>query len=568
MFNAIKNPRYQKAFFGLFLIFVFFFAMAVWYSPVFFKGYPPSPISTEMTLAKNISQTGVYGFEDKLNIVLPLESIPAEAEISSAGNKLGPYSFAAIFKFAGWPDWDNLIWISLAVSALSLVFFTIAVYSLFGLEAAVIFPFVYILLPSNWQTAVEAAGKYEFAWLYFSLFVLFFFWGRRQKFNWIYLAGSGLFLALSCLAKEAMFIPALIFMIWLFFSGKKKNFLAVLIPLAVTLSILWVPAMMGKSNNNYYWLFVTNNVQKNEIHTDFDFYGHIFPDSYTFHFNKESILEKLKNIDNSQVGLSERFSQIKTSKNMSLREISILERLEVGSSIIVRHAVKYMSIDYMGGPFIFLLMILGLWQLKKTEKKDYYLFVSWLAVTPFLLSYAILVSRNHLMDLSWPIATAVTLGLVAIFPIMKSHFGRPKTAYVCLVLAVLYGLILANHVFWGRIYDQVNTPEIRYLANQVEGISSRDVIAIGQSDLYPSINYITSKSIVLFAPETISGLIEKKELSSVFETFRVKYIMGYSPEMTDLIIANSQAKNIAVWPEKKMTESFDSNKSWILNLVR
>ena len=53
---------------ALFLVFIFVIAFFVWYSPILLKGYAAEPVGYGILLARNYSQTGVFGMEDDLNI--------------------------------------------------------------------------------------------------------------------------------------------------------------------------------------------------------------------------------------------------------------------------------------------------------------------------------------------------------------------------------------------------------------------------------------------------------------------------------------------------------------------
>ena len=86
------------------------------------------------------------------------------------------------------------------------------------------------------------------------------------------------------------------------------------------------------------------------------------------------------------------------------------------------------------------------------------------------------------------------------------------------------------------------------------------------SDLY-YLNYATSKSVVLFTSETIKNLLEKNELSPILEKFKVKYILGYSDELTKAILDQADVVNVASNSLKPVIPEMSRNKGWLMNLI-
>lgn len=576
----MKNKIIKKIFFPLFLIFIFGAAIGIWSSPILFKGYPVALRSLEIVLARNVAQSGTYGSENNLNVVVAPELVKAEANYNSEGNMFSPIFWATIFKIFGWQDWNRLIVISLVINALSLVFFTIAVRFLFGSKVAYVFPFIYILLPSNWQTAAVSLGVYEFSLLFFSLFVLLYFWGSKQKFSHFYLVLSGLFLILSCLAKEVVFLFVPVFFFWLLFYKKKKELLVVFVPFLILLAIFWLPTMMGlKGQNHYRNFFVVNSANETSF-VYYDSFADIYRDAYTFHFDREAVRsrfeEKIKETENKNDGWLYRAALTKLGANNALRGISFIERLIEGSILLSKHVLRFLSIEEIGGPFIFLLMIIGWWQLKKKDTQLHYLLGAWLVAVPFLLGYVVLASRNHLIDLGFAIACLVSFGLISIWSLIKNNGSSSKynkIFFTFVVLLTFYNLFLAGRIFWGRAYDTSNTPEIKYLAEKTNDMSAdigpKNVIAVGCACLQYPLNYLTDKSVVFFHPETIKELVAKQELQSVFDRFGIKYIIGYDKQTSDLIEKNSNVINISDWPNQSTVSLPASyNKMWLLNLIK
>lgn len=569
--------KFPKLIFSSWLFFIFAIAILFWYSPVLFKGYPAQSIDSEgnLTAARNYAQSGVFGSESDLNVVVAPSLAQSQVAQTLLGNKLTIFSYAGIFKALGQLDWDKIILLVIIIHALALVFFSITIFYLFGLKEAIIFSIIYILLPINWQT-VYFIGTYEFAILFFSIFTVLFFCFRNHKYKVPFLILSGLFLALAGLAREAMFLSFPVIFLWLLANKKKKDILLVFIPLIIVLAVSWAPDFL-RGNNEYLKLFVsTNDTNKNQ-HSDFQYYGHLFPDPYTYYFNKESVLKPLQeNIDSDNSSWFYRIGMLKAGANMGIRSVNIIERFIVGTTNFSRQISKFLSLEDIGGPFIFILMLLGLYQLKNKNREIYFLFISLMIAIPLLLSYVVLGRRSHLMDFSWIIAGLVSLGLTSLYPLFKNYYQfnkHLKLFYCFIIILVFYSLILANHVYLGQAYDSTKYMEIRYLADKINTVSrsinDSEVIAVSERGMHPAINYLTNKSVVFFSPNTIAKLIKEGGLQKAFEAFGVKYVIGYDQDLSELITENSQVKNISIWPEKSDLQApLSYNKSWLLNLVK
>lgn len=561
----------------LFLGVAFVIIVSILYSPVLFKGYPAELMGEEMLIAKNCAESGICGYEDDLNVSVASALVAERVNPSSMGNKLGPLSYSVIFRIFGWQSWNMLVLISAIIFAFTAIFFTLTVYSLFGLRVATIFPFVYTLLPFNWSMS-QFLGQYEFALLYFSLFSLFYFWGRKQKFKLFYLVLAGIFLILSSLARDAMLLFLPIFFVWLLWY-RRKEVLYVFIPVISILFIFWLPQMVGVGGqNDYLKLFIAGEENVNR-YTDFHFYGHAYEDPYSFHFDREVSDKKIAEDLNSDRGFTSRANKLKISANMGLRKLSLSERLFVGTTLLPRHISKYFSLEYIGGPLFFLLMFFGWWQMRNRYNNKILsnLLLSWLITVPVLLSYVIIASRGHLVDFGFAIALLISLGLGALFPILRDYLKIKKylllPVYLFVILMAFYSLLLANHIHWGRTYDNTRNPQTMYLAEKINALGEKidhdEVIAVGERNFHPTLTYLTSKSVIFFHPKTLIKLAETGEVAQAFDKFNVKYFIGYTEEVTDLIIKNSDAVNIAIYPSREDTRStMSSNKSWFLNLVK
>ena len=178
------------------------------------------------------------------------------------------------------------------------------------------------------------------------------------------------------------------------------------------------------------------------------------------------------------------------------------------------------------------------------------------------------------MDYGFAIAALIALGLIGLSESISHHYFSEKYfKIICIFLAILtaYGLVVADHTYFGRGYDDKTNAELQYLATKIEDVAvpTDATIAVGIRNGHPMLNYLTGKSVVYFNVGTVRELANENKLQDAFDKFGVKYVAGYDKELSDLIIKNSKVENIADWIDQNDLEvPVGSTKSWLLNLVK
>jgi len=563
----MKSIKNKFLFNGIFLLAIFVLAIIVWYSPALFKGYSTHSLNINALMARNIHLTGLHSAENNLNIILPIDLIKDNGVISIRGNKLTPLLYSKIFDVIGLPEVNSLIFLSIFICALTLIIFTGLILYLFDFKIALTFSLIYIFLPFNWRLPYSL-GVYEIALLFLSLSFLLFFYGLKHKYNYIYLPISGIFLVLAGLSKEALFLIVPFLLLFLWFKKQKKSILYVFIPFIIILAIFWLPDI---SNNSYIKLF-TSDISKEVKSSDLDLY----PDPYTYHFEQKEFLTDLQNkIDNNEIVLMKEMDRIKELKNAGVGKINLFDRTRIGLVIGLRHVFRFVSLEDIGGPFIFLLILLGLYSLRQKNKYLYQFFVYWILSAVFLMSFVVLAVRNHLMDFNWAIALLISLGIIFLVKLISDYFDLKKKKQVFLYITLLFiivdHLVLVNHVAWSKIYDNNNNLMVQAYSQEIEklNIVDKDVIAVNlTTNAMYNLNYLTNKSVVIFRSETVEDLLEKNKLDWAFEQFSVKYILGYSDELSEKIINQTDIINITSDSLEPNIPEISRNKGWLMNLIK
>lgn len=377
---------------------------------------------------------------------------------------------------------------------------------------------------------------------------------------------SGVFLALAALSKEVALVFALVFFIFLAVKKFKRQLIYVFIPFIILLMILWLPSVLS-GQNRYLSLFSTKVDESNLAHL------HIFPDPYTYYFEKNEFLEQFKH---QNLGLVEDLEAVKNLTNFGFEGIGFGGRLKVGGYILLQHLSRFFSLEEFGGPFIALLLVLGLVYLKKRDNFLYKLSFYWLIVSLLVFSFILLVGRSHLIDFIWLLILLVALGLLYLTDIVKKYFNLSSKAGglldAAIIVLVIYHLILVDHVALGERYNDDFVPRSLTYARQIKSLDIKDteVIAIpndfsGQSD---TLNYLTDKSFVIFQSSTLTELLKENKIKQAFDFFGVKYILGYEEDLSRQLAEQAGVIDIADRSLKVNIEEVSSNKSFLMNIIR
>ncbi len=554
-----------------FFVVIFVLSFFIWYSPALLKGDVPYKINESLPLAKNIYQTGLYSLENSQNIFLSSSLIKQEGEISSLGNKFTAYFYAWVFKVVGLLSPQGLILFAILLNALTLVIFSLAVWRLFGLKVSVIFSALYVFMPFVWSS-IYSLGNYEFGVLFVSLFFLFFVLGRDSRYSIFFYSMAGLWLALAAIVKEPFLLLIPIVIVYLWFRSSRKAVWACLVPIILVLAVFYLPNFFDKDSGNVYSLIFFSGGQR--TFSDYNSYGHLYPDPYTYHFDRQNFLaEYNQGIKDS--GFIGSLQLKKVLANLGEARLSIFERLSLGVVLLATHLSYFVSLKEVGGPLILFLMMLGFLYLKGKDKRLSDFFILWVAATVFLLSFVVLVNRSHLRDFSWLLPLLGALGICFLADALKEKIKLPAKAeplfWLVLLGVFVYHLALMDRLNLGRLYEAPESPKIEAAASQLKkmNIPNEKIIALGfSSQGQLAINYLADKSTIIFSPETINRLSREGKLAEAFKKFNVSYAMGFSDELSAVIASSTPVQVISVSSQEEESPRASSLKIFLLNLAK
>lgn len=480
-------------------ILIFFFGM-IKIAPVVYKGYAPSGLHDNLVLSRNLALTGEYKLENKYNVILASSKIKSEGVQSTFGNKLSVYLEAGVFKLFGFSH-SLPFYFSVFLFAMSGVFVFFITYRIFGnYWLAVSVASVDSFMPFVWKGSLMA-GSYEFATFFFFLGLLFYFW--KEKISWSLLFVSGLFFGLSALCRNAFLISSIVLIGYEFYKNKSWQRLALL---AMPFFIIF--GAMGVYNNSYL-------VSADE---SFARYGHLFPDPYTYHFEKQEYLNKaLSSSDPDVIEFMIRYDQ----------KIPFLSKIKVYAWSAFFYAKESLSIINFGGPiFLFLFFVGGLF-LHKDKKEIFYIFSSWLVLLYLGLIFLKTNNWDHFLEIRLVLAIFITYGAWKIGHIIKDHSdnnGIKKIIAIGLMVFLSAQLFYSNKWLFHQDYEISYYPKAIIVADKIKEIKANDddIIAVDHNQNAPfMLNYLTDKSFLYFSPETIDKLEKENKLKEVFKTMGV-----------------------------------------------
>jgi len=499
----------------LIVIILFLLSLVVHFYPVFKKGYSFDPLGGHLILARNFALTGQLEIESEKNIYLSPERIEQEGIYCNWGNKLTPYIYGWVFKIFGFNQ--NLpLYLTLIVWSLSGVILFLIVLRLFNLKVAFVFGLIDIFIPVFVQGSLMA-GFYEWAVLFFSLGLLFYLWPKKEKekSNWLSLVLASLFFGLAALARNVFLFSFIPFIIYDFWQKKSyKRIIIFILPFVILWGIYLVPGYLAGLPNAYL----------SSQDTSFNHYGHLFPDPYTFHFEKEQYLESV--LGDYHVDFSEYFLKYGYP-------VGFMDRLKLYLESVLFYPIEISKINVLGGPLILLLLITGLVYLYRERKGLFKLFVLWGIVWYFLLVIMTTNNWDHFMELRLPLALLIALGVVW----LSGHVKKLPFILACIFLVFHFGL--ANKWMLHEEYNTSKADVINELAvkiDQAQLDKKNDVVAVNIHPVLQGLNYYTDQNVIYFNSQTVERLLEENRLSEAFEQFGVTKIIGFDSDLSHRII--------------------------------
>jgi MFS family permease len=523
----IKN-NYPKWVVSWTMLVIFCLSFIVHFYPVWHKGYSAGLAADNLILARNLNLTGQYKIENEKNVILSSEKISAEGILSNSGNKLTPFIYAQVFNLFGFKK--NLsLYLSLILWSLTTILLFLLVLKLFNFQIALIFGLIDIFIPLTSKGALTS-GFYEWASLLFVIALLFYLF--QKKAGWLNLVLSSLFFGLASLARNAFLLSFLPFLVYEFWKNRSlKRVVVFLLPFVLLWGIYLGLDYLAGQPNRY--------LAQGDIGYD----GHLFPDPYTYHFEKDEYIKNIQNPDGELISFLSKYNY----------PVSLKEQLKSYFYSFKFYLREVFRLVNLGGFLMVFLLILGGSFLYRKKNPLIKLIFIWGLIWFFSLIILKTSNWDHFLEIRFPLILMIALGVTWLLALIKQLKIEKKFKYLWMIaflITLVCHLAEANKWSFHEVYEtspMANLLSLVEAVNQVE-INQDDVIAVGLYQAAPlALNYYTDKNFVYFSPETIKNLLEQNKLEEVFDYFGVRYLVGYSDELTKEL--TNQVNKINIIPD-------------------
>jgi len=513
----------RKKYLIIIIILIFIISIIVRYSPVFHKGYSYRISTTNLVLAKNLSLVNKYSFESDKNVVLSSSLIKKDGVSASTSNKLTPVIYSKIFNTFGL-NTDIPLYVSLFLYGITTILLFLLILKLSNLKIALIFAGIDIFIPFVLSGTIWF-GFYEWAMLFFIIAIFIYLWKNKPS-GWRLLL-SGVFFGLAALARNAFVISFVPFLIYDFYSNvlSKYNWKSIglwIWPVAKRVFIFALPVVLlfgGFMIQDY--LSEQNNTYLDKSNIKFD--SHLFPDPYTYHFDKENFINQIKTTaQGDQINALIAYGYLDDWKvEVKMRVVSLIYYIK-----------NFLRLPTMGGIVSIFFLILGTIFLYKNKRKYFILFVLWGVIWLFCLVGLKTTNVDHFLEIRFPLVILMSLGVYASLKFIWDSNLKTKSKHLLIIgllLVVFFHLIHANRWMFHEQYLYSKTEEKIELLETINKsdleIVSSDVIAVPDKSVF--LNYYTDFNYISFRPATIEKLLKENKLQWAFDQFGVTHIAGF-----------------------------------------
>lgn len=534
--------------------------VCLWQLPVLIAGnaYDVFPL----LLTRNVAEVGTFATTDAIGRFLSTAQIP---EISVLATEDGRMSAYLLSWFAPYIQWQNLVgWsvVASATMALALVFWWLAVAKWFSRNVAWISTCILAFMPLYWRQAVWL-DNYNFAFLFlFASFAAFAY--LRQKSHWLALAASGLCFGLSVASKDAflVFVPWIIFAYgWFYRAHWKQAVLGLGIFFAAVTSMYALPYVGDVLEQGYPSNYNLAHFWPAKAEIREGFYLHLYPDPYTYFFQKDAYDQQLL-ATYEQSGFLQKMRYQKIFINFDVGQPSFVMKLLNGVWLFIGAFPAWFQVQTFGGAVLWLFLLPGMYFFWRAHRKEAWWFIGLVVSSECVMRFVLHYSRDHSMDYAWGFALVAAFGVVE-----AARSSRRAQIFITAVLVVC--LVQANRVVLANSYRHAPTATMLAAAEALQTTPNNAVIAVGVgSSKAEQLAYLSDRTVALFNEATVQNLVESNELQSAFEQYGITHVYGFSDALTPTIL--KQVQDVRVLPtvvDMPLRRSSDS-LNFLLHLIR
>lgn len=514
-------------------------SITVRYWSIYHKGFSYDFATDNLILARNLSFTGESKIFNDKDVVLSSEIVSEKGVAVKTGNELTPILYKLLFNIFGF-DKNISLYCSLFLYGIISVLLFLLVFKLFNVRVALIFSLLEIFSPLIVKESINV-GVYEWAMLFLTIALLIYFWKEKPTLAKLFFVG--LLMTLASLARNSFLIIPIAFTLYEFIKHKSfKRAIVFILPLIIVWSIYLGPGMLKGNSDNIYLSSSENTAGA---------YMHIFPDAYTWHFERDEYVESVKNSD----AYNYDYSQFLRKYGYS---VSLKDKVLMYWASIVSYPKGFIAQTTFGGPIMVFLLVLGAFYLYKNKKHLLELFVLWGGLTYVFLIVAKSNHWGHFVTLQLPIFLLASLGIHWIFQFIARQDIKKYVKYLLIggfIFAMSVHLIQSTKWMFHEEYENSGMEQTISLVNTIQEKESElnkktDIILVGTQSRAPQIlNWYTDYSFIYFDPVTIDKLSKENKLQWALDQFGVTKIIGYDKDTTEQVLKNTDVKNITNYEE-------------------
>lgn len=541
----------------------------VWVLPVLIAGdaYDVFPLLA----ARNFAATGLFSVTDEIGRFLSPSLLPELGMVSASDGRLSTIFLSFLSKNIAWTDLVSWTFVSAMTIGVSLIAWWWAVYKFFNARIAWTSTVIFALLPIYWRQAIWL-DNYNFAILFLCIsFATFAELVPRSRIGGFIVAGAFYGLAISAKDTFIMFLPWYVGLyVWQHRTSLTKDWIHGSMFLLIAFSMYCLPyigdiAVHGyPANQNLAQVWPGDQVVQE------DFYLHLYPDPYTYFFDRErydgQLLEQLP-----QLSTLERIQKYKILLNFGVGEFSQMVVLGNGLWLFAGAIPAFFQQELMGGVFLWLFIIPGAIFLWRKERHMALALFGLVLSSELLIRFILHYARGHLMDYGWALALCAAFGVAVISDKLSASSKKVSSNVLSgiIVFVIAVQLVQANRVWIPRMYKGSQVPTLKAVSAHIHSLPRESVVALGVGPTRSEqIAYLSNRTVVPFAPSTIFHLSEQGTLNDVFDQYGVTHVYGYPDDLTmDLKRAVRSVEVIPV-PTKRASISSTPFLRYLLHLVR
>jgi hypothetical protein len=241
-------------------------------------------------------------------------------------------------------------------------------------------------------------------------------------------------------------------------------------------------------------------------------------------------------------------------------EFNLFDRFSTGIWMTLNNIPQFFMMDFMGGVFLWLLIIPGIAVTWRTNRALVLYIAGLIFTMEFILRFVLLFTSSHLSNYLFALAMFAGVGAVSI--ITKTTKRQVLAAFLITAL-VCAQLVQANRKVLARLYSRSNTTRVYAATEYLKTIPEDSVIAS------PRQNYLfilSDRKYVEVHPKTIDFLVERGKLAEPFAELGITHIVGYSQEDEEAILRVARVEVIDLSDTAK--PELSTFTRYLLNMVR